>query len=34
MNAFKAQSTTNVSDVSSKHGIESVTVPRNMAHLL
>ena len=32
--AFKAQSTANVSDVLSKHGIESVMVPKNMTHLL
>ena len=32
--AFKAQSTVNVSDVLSKQGIESVMVPKNMTHLL
>ena len=32
--AFKAQSTANVSDVLSKQGIESVMVPKNMTYLL
>ena len=32
--AFKAQSTTKVSDVLSNHGIETVMVPKNMTHLL
>ena len=32
--AFKVQSTANVSDVLSKHGIESVMVPKNTTHLL
>ena len=32
--AFKAQYMANVSDVLSKHGIESVIVPKNMTHLL
>ena len=32
--AFKAQSMANVSDVLSKHEIESVMVPKNMTHLL
>ena len=32
--AFKAQSAANVSDVLSKHRIDSVMVPKNMAHLL
>ena len=32
--AFKVQSTANVSDVLSKHGIESVMVPKNMINLL
>ena len=33
-NAFKAQSTANVSDVPAKHGIESAMVPKNMTNLL
>ena len=31
--AFKAQSTANISDVLSKHGTESVMVPKNMTRL-
>ena len=33
-NFFKAQYMDNISDVLSKHGIESVMVPNNMTHLL
>ena len=32
--AFKAQSTANVSDALSKQKIESIMVPKNMTHLL
>ena len=34
LDAFKAQSTIIVSDILSKHGIESVMVPKNMIRLL
>ena len=34
LDALKAQSTIIVSDILSKHGIESVMVPKNMIHLL